>query len=66
MSKYPAITFIAKGGLSLPIVPADYLIPLGSNTCALALSELTWTIPMMWFGDAFMRNYFVAYDKTHS
>ena len=42
------------------------MVPLvGEAFCLLGIMQMEIDIPVMIFGDAFMRNYFVAYDKVN-
>jgi len=42
------------------------MVPLvGELFCLLGIMQMSIDMPLMIFGDAFMRNYFVAYDKVN-
>eukprot|EP00828_Plagiopyla_frontata_P041648 TRINITY_DN5_c0_g1_i1.p1 TRINITY_DN5_c0_g1~~TRINITY_DN5_c0_g1_i1.p1 ORF type:complete len:380 (+),score=44.35 TRINITY_DN5_c0_g1_i1:65-1204(+) len=63
---YPNVNFKTGGGQNLVIVPDDYMVKLNGVYCVLGFQANTYILqlPMMIFGDCFMRNYFVAYNKN--
>eukprot|EP00827_Trimyema_finlayi_P004774 TRINITY_DN486_c0_g1_i6.p1 TRINITY_DN486_c0_g1~~TRINITY_DN486_c0_g1_i6.p1 ORF type:complete len:427 (-),score=179.41 TRINITY_DN486_c0_g1_i6:109-1389(-) len=67
-NELPEVTFEHENGLSqFTIKPEDYLIRVeeSSEFCMVGWMPITSQIPFILLGDTFMRNFFVAYDKSH-
>ena len=66
IGEFPDVYFNTPDGHQFHVVPDDYMVPLvGEVFCLLGIMEMEIDMPVMIFGDAFMRNYFVAYDKVN-
>eukprot|EP00828_Plagiopyla_frontata_P030070 TRINITY_DN3901_c0_g1_i2.p1 TRINITY_DN3901_c0_g1~~TRINITY_DN3901_c0_g1_i2.p1 ORF type:complete len:148 (-),score=12.71 TRINITY_DN3901_c0_g1_i2:166-609(-) len=63
---YPSIIF--NGDMKYIVHSENYLAPMQGGICALAVISQTQAQEdmRMVFGDALMRNYFVAYDKQNN
>ena len=66
IGEFPDVYFTTPDGHKFHVVPDDYMVPLvGEAFCLLGIMQMEIDIPVMIFGDAFMRNYFVVYDKVN-
>eukprot|EP00828_Plagiopyla_frontata_P041866 TRINITY_DN6101_c0_g1_i5.p1 TRINITY_DN6101_c0_g1~~TRINITY_DN6101_c0_g1_i5.p1 ORF type:complete len:306 (-),score=23.71 TRINITY_DN6101_c0_g1_i5:76-993(-) len=62
---FPSIYFNTELETTLQVAPNAYLIPRGSGEfCTLGVTVSEY--PFMIFGDAFMKNYFIAFDKENN